>query len=427
MVLEYNTEYNIKDVASRINLQKLPMGDLDEKLFFRLWGKHILIRSEEQLIQDNCWTLHEKIYDTPFALSVVNHNFMKQVTAWQDWQMFDYDICGEILGDKVIFSKIQREKINLEDHILTCTNYISQEVKKIENYELPAVLSYSQGIDSLVILSYLHKYNYHKKVKLVHLQNPLGTIHNLDFSLERQLGFEVEIIKFEEDDLYRLINKKDAKILRCYTTSWLLEKYSNYIVIFGHHGNPVFGHYLSFLHETTKQTKLNREKIYSKSLYDYNLNLNDRYALSKHCHNIKPWDHVNSYYNGRLNNILEYPALFDSVRSIDWTQVESGVIIDAEIARRIIHSNVGSLFDNLITDERNNEMEVLKANHELDIDKLDPDILKKLRNSTIQNDQGLAKLNKQLEYALANKKIPLKTVTTVLNIRRLDLSNKFFM
>jgi len=422
MVLVYHTEYNIKDVTSRINLQQLPIGDLDEKVFFLLQGNDILVRSETQLIQENCWTLNEQIYYGSFGLSVVDRSYIKQGTAWQDWQMFDYDTCGEMLGDKVIFSKVHRKKINLKDHLLNCANHIDDQVKKIKNYELPTALSYSQGIDSLVILSYLHKYDYHKKVKLIHFTNPLGTKCNLDFSLERQLGFEVELVEFKKDDLYGIINKKDVRIACCYISSWLLEKYANYNLIFGFHGNQIFCHKDVFLHETTKKTKTNEERNYSKHLYDYNPNLNNQYALSTHCLNIKPWDYVKSYYNGRLIDILANESLFDSVRSVDWTQVENGTIINAELPRQIINLNVGSLFDNLITNERVNEIDTIKGNHELDIDKLDHDILK-LKNLRIQNTQGYHWLNETLENALANKKINFGSVISLLNIRRLGLED----
>jgi len=425
MFLEYHTEYNIMDITSESNLQKLPIGDLSEWLYFRVWGKNILVRSEEQLIQDNCWTLNANIYRDCRSIPLMNHHNIRQGTAWQDWQMFDCDTCGEIFGDKVIFSKIQREKINLEDHLVNCVNYLSVKIEKLKNYELPLVLSYSQGIDSLVILSYLHKYNYHKKVKLIYFTNPLGTIYDLDLSLERSLGFEVEPIEFNKDDIYGIINKKDAKILRCYITAWLLEKYANYSVITGTHGNPIFGHHPGFLYETKKKISMYREEIYSKELFDYDYSLNDSNSLSNFTLAKKPYRYINSYYNGRLNNILQNQALFDSVRSIDWSQVGNNVIIDADIARRIIHSNVGSLFDPLITSERNDEMDTLRAQDELDIDKLDPSILKKLKKSKVQNTLELEALNERLENELANtnKKITIQTVMTLLNIRRLDLSN----
>ena len=244
-------------------------------------------------------------------------------------------------------------------------NQIEQEIVKIFDNHEHVVLSYSGGIDSMVLLSYIvslgflhkttlatHTNKITKSVMPQHKQMALDEV----LSMAAEQGAKVVRHDITEEGLLETINKCDYPHVRAYTSSSLIQKYENTAFMFGHHGNQALLHKDIFLDQIllqapdTKDTLVSKLKgnFYSDGLksYDVNktlMNLNDHKLL------IRLWPDMDGFRNNRMYAPLGINL--NLCRYINYSKVECDEILDAKVARYMIYRNVGTKFDKFISTE----------------------------------------------------------------------------
>lgn len=410
-MLKYKNTFECADETTKTLLENFEPTDTKEKIFFKVINKQIFARKAKHLIGDRN-ALSEKIYYTPTYFPLLSKYDMRLGTAWDEWSNINFDSFYKFdqKDNQIIEYEKIRNKISLEQYIEQLLERINDNIEGIFNKskDKTIYLSYSTGIDSLCILSFLIKKKMHNRIKLINFTNTMTTQKINSFQEEKKLGFEVENFKINFDDLARIINTNNFQKVLCYTTSTLFEKYCNGLFIFGFHGNQSLLHKKIFLEQIQKKVE---KDGYCKSLDGWQPSKNFT-PLKEHCLVVKPWHELQGSNNCNFFHPLGDGKIFDLIRSIDWEGVDPHTISNAEVARKIIYENVGNSFDSLITQENLYESDIILGDLEVPMQNLK----NKIFNLDVKycNRQGYDWLVSEYNESLSKKSIKLNTVISFL-------------
>lgn len=423
-----NFEYS--DNITKQLLSNFKQTDLKEKIFIKIEKQSITARTAEQLIKAHT-VLSDKIYYSPTRFPLISSDDIRLGTAWKDWLCPNFNTQFYYNNDnnKITVCEVIRNKISLNEYIKKLQIILDNNVSKIVEKNKNLFLCYSGGVDSAVILSYLIKKKLQDKVTLINFSNLVNnkTINN--FNYEKKLGFKVENIKIDLNDLISVCNTKSYEKIICYTTYTLLKKYKRSSFIYGFHGNQSLLHKKIFLEQINKDVSKNG---YCSSLNNWK-SMKNPTPLAEHCFLIKPWHKVNETNDCKIFSPLGNEEIFEMVRSIEWNDVDPHTINDAKVAKQIINNNVGALLDSSILKNENiAESDTIIGDLEVPLKELDPeifDIAATLIKNKFQNDikknyhnnkQGDEWLVKEYANAMKENFIKLNTLISFILIKNVS-------
>jgi len=410
-----NFEYS--DNITKQLLSNFKQMDLEEKIFVKIEKESIIARTAEQLIKAHT-ALSDKIYYCPTKFPLISINDIRLGTAWKDWLCPNFNTQFYYNNDnnKITVCKVIRNKISLDQYTeklqIILDNNISKIVKKNKNL----FLCYSGGVDSSVILSYLIKKKIQDKVTLINFSNLVNNKKINNFNYEKKLGFKVENIKINLNDLINVCNTKNYEKIICYTTYTLLKKYKKSSFIYGFHGNQSLLHKKIFLEQINKDVL---KKGYCSSLNNWK-SMKNPTPLAEHILLMKPWDKINGTNNCKIFSPLGNNEIFEMVRSIDWSNVDPHTINDAKVAKQIINNNVGALLDSSILKNENiAESDTIIGDLEVPLKELDTDIFD-INEKNYHNKQGHDWLVKEYANAMKENSIKLNTLISFILIKNIS-------
>jgi len=316
----------------------------------------------------------------------INESFYYNATSYPSMDKTDFTK-GSIYKDYVIPTAAYKftikdesvsvdtdsNKISLTDYVDQIDQLIADEINKIYKNHDHVVLSYSGGVDSMVLLSYIIAGGFLSQTTLLTHQNFVqlpehpGLISNSPdrrqaledvLDLTSSLGAK-KIIKISVDhtDLINAFNMKNFVQCSCYSATKALTYFNNTAFLFGHHGNQSLLHKDIFIDqllldgligESEVQQALDKKNYYVTSATTYNVN-RARIPLEYCPLLLKQWPELTGY-----NNNTTYAPLgvkLDLCRNIDFKTVDLYDILDAKVPRALISKNVGTMLDPYIINE----------------------------------------------------------------------------
>ncbi len=323
-------------------------------VLIRVDNDRITARTLEQLIQDPDCRIDHRICHSPDTFPWIDNTHLKN-TFFKDWQAPSfYEHFRESQGS-IITETLPQHTIPLEQYIQTAKDRIENNVKNLFANSKDMILLYSGGIDSILLISYLIKYNRLRDTPLVYCynENADNIAQQTQFHLEKSLGLNIESLNVSKQVFIDYANQPDPFKFRNYQSHWVAEKFKDKTILIGNEGNSVLFHKWEWLKRLGKP--VTKKNIYVTSCHDQinwaaptDLNYNTISFIEPFSRswNNKDFAHV-------LSPISDI-SLMQMLPFVDIRDMDPNFVGDAELIRSMIHDNVGKMLDPLITTENFN-------------------------------------------------------------------------
>jgi len=329
--------------------------------------------------------LEEKIYYSPSKFPRL-HKLISHGTAWKNCYALSCSHDYNVKDKKATVILHQETKIPLIDYCEKYYKLIEQEIIKIYSQHNDVVLQFSGGIDSLVLLSYIVKLGYTKRTILINFENYFITDHpdlirnNIKKNLARtKLMLDCKnylsdfiIMELTDEDWLWAVNNCAYTQCQLYGSMKILKNFPNTALITGHHGDQTLLHdtmWISHLFanstnisETKKEyvESLQNKSLYMNNYIDYDVD-GQHNLLHDYTWHLKYWHDLNGY-----NGCSVYTPLSVNTRlcrNIDTNSLTINDILDAKVAKTLIHKNIGNQFDEYITHQGNLDGDVFSKKY----------------------------------------------------------------
>lgn len=360
--------------------------------------------------------LDGQIYYKPTAFPLLDHTDTTRGSAFKDHcvptSAYEFGADGLV--------KRERRQISLGSYIDACDQLFRQAVMRIYRQHGSAVLSYSGGIDSMVLLAYIDSLGLMPRTTLLIQENyaqaeddpalirndarKTAAIRELE---QRVLPEQIVHQAVTDQHVIDCFNRYGYHALRTYNTVAGMELFRDRAVIYGHHGNQVLLHKDIFLQEIVLQGGATLEQVnallhdnhyYCSSMRELTelVNLDDQNL--KH----RQWStHNDNYYYDPLG------AAIDLCRCVNYAVVDPLTIVDAGVGRELLHRAARGKFDDLVVTEGLSDGDSLPR-RSFDRDCLDTEQLK-IPTDLHHDAEGVQWLQSQLDQ----QKIDFNSLTSI--------------
>ena len=378
----------------------------------------ITAKTLEQLIEDTNVKLHDKICYTVDNFPWIDPAQLEE-TIFIDWTAPSFYDRFRAENNKIIVEQLEQHTIPLKDYIDLAKNKVEQNMKHILDNSNNLIMLYSRGIDSLLVLSYLIKYDRLKDTRLIHCGHGPSNKSFIDYNLEKKLGIDVETLFFRHDDIVKYANQPNPFKFRECISRWVLEQFNNDTIITGYEGNSVLMHKWEWVKRLG--TPITEQNIYVQDC----LNIDWWKPTDLNHHTItfiepysRNWNNPKEF--GRMLSPISDLELMKILPFVDIRGMDPNFIGDAIMIRDMIYSNVGNKLNSLINKETITWNRPI-FEQDIDVDKLNNDAIniKILRDSTrvgikrISNIKGVANLIREIDKAKKSKKINVRLLMII--------------
>jgi hypothetical protein len=338
-------------------------------------NKYFVTVSHEFNIKHMSTLIYQPVEEYIYT-SAINYPFTTRLDFTQGSFYQDYIIPSPaykfVASDTNITVSTNCKKISLDNYLTQLDQAITDQIKSIYRTHSSVVLSYSGGIDSIVLLSYIMAGGFLSKTTLLTHNNlfqdsthPAIISNNpcrvkalcaaLDMATDQ--GAKVFKLDITNQDYVDIFNSRDFNHLRCYTVSKALSCFNNTAFLYGHHGNQSLLHKNIFIDqlllqgligETEVQDAVDKNNYYVTSATDYDTT-SFRTPLEHHPLLMSPWHDLNGYQDNTVYSPLG--SVLELVRDIDFNTVTLDDILNANAGRKLINKNVGSALDHFVITE----------------------------------------------------------------------------
>ena len=367
-------------------------------VLIRVVNDRITARTLEQLIQDPLCKVDHMICHSPDIFPWMDPKHLKH-TVFKEWVAPSFYTHFTESSGRINARTLDQHVIPFDLYVSMARNKIEQNVKSLFDNSKNMMLLYSGGIDSLLLISYLIKYDRLKDTPLVYCYNEtLGEFpQRTTFELEKKLGLDVELIKVSEDTLISYANQGNPFKFRNYQSHWIAERFRDKTILIGNEGNSVLFHKWEYLKRLGQAPQ--RKDIYVTSCFDQ-LDLSTPIDLA---HNtisfIEPrsrsWNNKEEF--GHVISPISDTSLMKMLPFVDIRGLHPDYVGDAELIRSMIRDNVKDTLDPLITTENFN-WGVVSTKENIDIKKLDEKVLDIEFKKRIET-KGLIHMKNKIEQA----------------------------
>jgi len=255
-----------------------------------------------------------------------------------------------------------KQKFSLEKYIDNFYFQLNNHLETLLKTNKKILLSFSGGIDSLVLLSFFDKFNAFDKIEIVNYENYFVENHpdllRNNFEKKTKLK-EIEKytkktfnkIKITDNDWLFCANHGNYTDLKSYCLSTLIKNFPNFIIVSGLFGDKTLLHDSIWLDQKVSDNCNFNDLLQNKSLYmnnflDYNLD-KEKIQLENYTFYMRNFND----YGLKIDNPLSIGLRL--CRQIDLSTVSLLNILDADVAREIIYRNVNKNYNNFISHQGN--------------------------------------------------------------------------
>lgn len=336
-------------------------------VLIKVENETITAKTFEQILIDDTIKLSRELYFNPICFPWVNHKNLKN-TMFVKWQAPSFYDKFKVENNTITVEKLDTNTISLNDYIKIAKDTIEKNIKNFLDTSTDFLLLYSGGIDSLLLLSYLIKYDRIKDTRLLYYTDSEKNIK--DFTYEKNsLGINIEYLHIDKDDVYEYINDPDPFKCRECLNYIFLNKFKNTVLLNGNEGNSVLFHKW----EWTK--RLGKPPIIQEPMYVNSCNTIDWSVPADLNHAtislIEPYSR--SWNNPNFKNIISPISdlsLMKMLPFVDIRDMSPDFVPQATMVRDMIHNNVGNILDKLIVEETESWLRPL-TKYKFKIDKID--------------------------------------------------------
>jgi hypothetical protein len=363
----FNSKYFLKNTNNFEEFQNKEIDFLSNKYFVKI-NSNFDIQHVSKLIYQ---PINEHFYYNATFYPLVDKTDFTKGSIYKDY-VIPTAAYKFTIDNGCVSVATNSKKISLTDYVDQIDQLVATEIDHIYKNHNHVVLSYSGGIDSMVLLSYIIAGGFLSQTTILTHQNFVqdsehpGLISNsparlqaLEDVLDLTSGLGAKIIKISVDpaDLIKALDSKNFIQSTCYTATKALTYFNNTAFLFGHHGNQALLHKDIFIDqlllngaigESEVQQALDKKNYYVTSAADYDVN-RVRLPLEYCPLLLKQWPQLNGY-----NNNTTYSPLgvkLELCRDIDFRTVDLYDILDAKVPRTLISKNVGTMLDKYIITE----------------------------------------------------------------------------
>lgn len=333
--------------------------------------------------------------------------------------------------------ELVKTDLDLDTYIETIYQNVSEAVSEVYRQHDQVYLFFSGGIDSMVLLSFVLKLGFGSRTHLISIQNhtqahPTALSVNADSRRRIEELYQSHRDKLQgftwhpitRDDLIDTVNHGSFADLKCYTTYQVLKQYNNQAFIFGHHGNPIFLHKHYFLDQIVLKNPnfdpdhynqlRTQKRFYTAEMSNYEVPQDPKGIVDRYLA-VKPWTALNGLNSNKVYAPFGSNSNFQLLRSLDFSNFDPWYVMDAVMARTVIHRNVGDSFDPYIDQESIQEYENL-VYEPLPTDRLNLDsfdIPQNLRHC----QEGLDYLQHELGTSRSSGQLPLNAIVSIRSLQ----------
>lgn len=334
----------------------------------------------------------------------------------------------------------QATDLNLVDYTNLVHGNIQKSIEKIYQDHNEVTLCYSGGIDSIVLLSYIIRYDLLSRTNIIcfenHSQSSSMTMHNNQSNKEKVIELldkikpqvkSIQWLTFGVEDIANSFNHGRLEHLKCYTTNALLQRFHNTAFVFGNFGNQILLHKSVYVDELILQGSLSNDDLsrllssdanfYMQSLYGYNVDKEkvgfDQVHLLQ-----KPWTLLDRTNDNRVYNPIGSQQNFDLVRSLDFQTVTFNDLANATVARKIMNWNVDTDLDEFVGVESEFDHDSLNPCM-VPVSLLNPDLLT-VPSTLTHHQEGVEYIYYELDRAKISGEIAVNTLTSIKMLNWID-------
>lgn len=314
-------------------------------VLIKVENNNITAKTLEQLdLNSDCYLSDRLCYSMTYPWITYDH---LKPTVFEQYEAPSFYHRYKRENDKIIIEELKQHTIPMEEYIVLANNKIEQNMKNFLDRSKKIVLLYSRGIDSLLLLSYIIKYNRLKDTRLIHIGDSVNKKSYIDTTLEKKLGIDIELMFFDYDFLYKNITTTDPFYCREILYHWLVEKFKDSAILNGDEGNSVLFHKWEWVKRIGKP-------VTKKNLYTFeceNIDWSTPTDLNYHTISLI-YPKSRHWNNDNLKNIyapISDLELLKMLPFIDIRNLDPNFVGDAVMVRNMIKNNVGDMLNHLIS------------------------------------------------------------------------------
>lgn len=378
-------------------------------VLIKIENDNITAKTFEQILTDDTIKISRELYFNTYCFPWINNKNL-QDTMFLEWRAPSFYDKFQIENNKITIEKLDANTIPLNDYIKIAQDTVEKNIKNFLDTSTDVLLLYSGGIDSLLLLSYLIKYDRIKDTRLLYYYT--DTDEKNTFSYEKNsLGMNIEYFNITENDLYEQINNLDPFKFRECLTYIFLNKFKDTAMLNGNEGNSVLFHKWEWTKRLGKLPKI-QKPMYVESCNKINWNIPtdlNHATISL----IEPYSR--SWNNPDLKNIIapiSDLSLMKMLPFVDIRDMSPEFVPQATMVKNMIYNNVGNMLDKLIVKETETWFRPI-IKYKFKIDKIDPKIINiDYRSKKIKKHDllGLSQFYKTLKNSIKNNEIDLGSI-----------------
>jgi len=319
-------------------------------VLIKIQDNHITAKTLQQLVEDPTCRVSSKIcYEYSQSFPWIDRNNLKE-TVFKDWIAPSFYLNFKENNGTITVQELPQHTISLEEYIKTAKNRVEANMKHILDTSSDLILLYSRGIDSLLLLSYLMKYNRLKDTRLVHLGDTANQQSFVDLSLEKQLGFNIDTIFINQNIVMQYANQSNPFKFKMFLNHALAKQFKNKTLLIGYDGNSVLMHKWEWVKRLGKPTTKKNNYVKSCDTVDWSQ------STDLHHHTISMIEPYGRNWNNpkdfsRTVSPISDVELMRMLPFVDIRNMDPNFVGDAVMIRDMIHDNVGDALDSLIHSE----------------------------------------------------------------------------
>jgi len=389
--------------------------------------------------------LNRAIYFNPTSRLKVSRSDSRLGSCFDGWQIPSAGIMAESTNGWVSAIEEFEHELSLNEYKERLDIRIKNCIQKIYDNNPQVYLTFSGGIDSVVVLSYVMHMGLGSRTHLVCVKN-LATTHPESIAYDQArmqrinnffMAYQGRVastrwITQDVNNIVDIVNRGRSYLdLLNYTTVGIFESYHDTAWMGGYYGNATLLHHWLFLDQLrikdpTKSSELeialnSCQDYYSVDIAKWGKSSVPPVHIKYHTLSVKPWHALQDINQNRIYTPLGCEDTFDDLRKINPAEFDFEMIADAKFGRELINRyapNLSSIITHCNSHDNDNIVQIQVPTKNLDYTQL------YIPGNLVHHPDGVDWLTYELESSKVTGYIDMNTLISFKNLQYIsDLIN----